>query len=91
MLLFSILHTCAIIYSQFMRNQLVQISKEHHKALLSMQLRESDLLASLHECSVALNQSLDILQRQSPHRSIPDDLLQTALKLRELLYIPRLL
>lgn len=80
-----------MIYSQFMRHQLVQISKEHHKAVLDMQLRESDLLASLHECSVALDQSLEILQRKSPDSSVPDDLLQTSLKLRELLYIPRLL
>ena len=82
-----------LIYSEFMRHQLMQISKEHHKAALDMQSRESDLLASLHECYAALDQSLKILQEGSPQGSstIPDDLLQTALKVRELLYIAGLL
>lgn len=81
-----------MIYSEFMRHQLMQISKEHHKAALDMQSRESDLLASLHECFTALDQSLKILQEGSPPgNTIPDDLLQTALKVRELLYIAGLL
>eukprot|EP01038_Epipyxis_sp_PR26KG_P008604 gene8604-11628_t len=62
-----------------LRQRLVRMSVRHHEQLFSHQQREQQLLQALHECSEALQKSIDFIDSSSGV-SVPSEILKVSLK-----------
>ena len=57
------IHPC----SDQLRQRLVRMSVRHHEQLFSYQQREFQLTQSLKECSMALEESINVMKRHRPN------------------------